>query len=241
MDDIKLIEIWNKVLKAALNLPGAKVDRDEYLKKELSKRCTSEQVEIAINTKPSKAKIPKETIQIICKSAIKWHSYKASGISFGLGLPGGWAVAGTIPVDLAQFYWHIIVIIQKLAYLNGWSEFIDDEDFDDETLLQISLFIGIMTGAEGAASAVEKLAQGFAAQVAKELPKKPLTKYGIYNVAKQIGKWVGLKVTKDTFSKGIARAIPIVSGFISGGITLGSMRKMSKKLRLHLSTLELAN
>jgi len=54
-------------------------------------------------------------------------------------------------------------------------------------------------------------------------------------LAKQVGKWISLKVTKGSFSKGISRAILIVSGFPLGVLTVAAMKKMVKKLRLHLA------
>jgi len=241
MDENKALSIWNNILKASLNIPGAKVNREDYIRKELSKHYADEIVKKAIELSPSKAGISKDIIEKISRSSIKWHTYKASAISFAAGIPGGWFMAGTIPADLSQFYWHIIVLIQKLIYIYGWPDLFEDEEkIDDETLSQITLFIGVMFGANGATTAVEKLAQGLASQVAKQLPKKALTKYGIYNLAKQIGKWIGLKVTKDTFARGLSKVVPILGGFISGGISFFSMKSMANKLKKHLKTLILA-
>lgn len=47
---------------------------------------------------------------------------------------------------------------------------------------------------------------------------------------KQIGKLVGVKVTKNTVAKGISKAIPVVGGVISGGLNLTSMLPMAKQL-----------
>lgn len=44
-----------------------------------------------------------------------------------------------------------------------------------------------------------------------------------------------MKVTKDTFAKGVSKAIPILGGIVSGGITYASMSKMGSKLQYALS------
>ncbi len=150
-------------------------------------------------------------------------------------------MAGTVPADLAQFYYHVIQIVQKMAYLYGWPELFDqDTEFDDETLLRFSLFIGVMFGSREATIAITALSKRIAEQIAKRLPQKALTKYGIYNVSKQVAKWIGVKLTKETFAKALGKLIPIVGGFVSGSITLVAFKAMTKRLQKHLRDLPLA-
>ena len=152
-------------------------------------------------------------------------------------------MAGTIPADLTQFYWHTIQLFQKLIYLYGWPELFEkvEDDIDDETLLRITIFIGVMFGASAASKVVAELAEKLSLEVSTRLPRKALTKYGIYNLAKQISKWIGVRLTKTTFSEAISKLVPILGGFISGGISYLSMEKMGKRLQRHLRELPLAN
>ena len=234
-------EVWNRVLRAALAMPGARIDRASFLRKELSKHFSDEVVEKAVQTRPAEAGIPKTAIQSIAKSSIKWHRAGVTSVSFAAGIPGGWWMAGTIPADMTQFFWHVVVILQKLAYLHGWPSFADEnEELDDETLLVFTIFVGVMFGAGAASKALGDLAEKVAGQVISRLPREALTKYGIYRLAKEVAKWIGVKLTKETFSRFIAKAIPIISGFLSGGITWISFSLMSKRLRLHLESLRLA-
>src|ERR1035441_8603260 len=112
VDNDKSVEIWNKVLRTSLSLPGAKISRDQFLRKELSKWVSEDKVLLAIQKSPAKAKINKDTINEIANSCIKWQTLQVSSISFLSGLPGGWWMAGTIPADLTQFYWHTIQLVQ---------------------------------------------------------------------------------------------------------------------------------
>src|SRR3990172_4651667 len=185
-NDDKPIDIWNKVLKASLKIPGAKIDRTSFLTKELSKKVPENQMHSAIEFSPAKASIPLATMDEIAKASINWHLTQVTSISFLAGLPGGWWMAGTIPADLTQFYWQAIQIIQKLAYIYGWPELYSEDEIDDETLLQITLFIGVMMGATGTSKLLSDLAERISGQVVKRLPKAALTKYGIYNLAKQV-------------------------------------------------------
>lgn len=238
----KSITVFNSVLRASLSLPGAKIKRDQFLRKELSSRFKKSIVDRAITESPSKAGIDKKQIKKIAKGCIKYHRAGVSSVSFIAGLPGGWWIAGTVPADLSQFFWHVIVILQKLAYIHGWPELFSEKDeIDDETLLLLTVFIGVMFGANGAAKALGELAEKVAAEVLKRLPQKALTKYGIYRLAKEVAKWIGIKLTKETFARYLSKAIPVISGFISGGITWISFSIMSSRLRKHLQNLQLAS
>ena len=232
--------VWNRVLRAALALPGAKIDRDSFLYAQLSSHCGKEQVQRAIETRPADAGVPSDVIDRIADSCIKRHVLGASSISFVTGVPGGLAIAATIPADLAQFYWHAIVVAQKLAYLYGWPDLTDGGEVDEQTELQLTLFIGTMMGAGVAQRGIAELAERLARQVAHRLPRQPLTKYAVYNLAKQAGRWIGVNLTKATFSRGIAKAIPVLGGAISATATAGMMWPMAKRLQRHLKALRYA-
>jgi hypothetical protein len=91
-----------------------------------------------------------------------------------------------------------------------------------------------MSGAKAANLALTKLSNELSKEVVKRLPKKALTKYGIYQISKQIAKWFGVKVTKDSFSRGVSKFIPGISAIISGGVTLATFLPMSNRLKKNL-------
>jgi len=199
-------------------------------------------VEKAVKERPAIAGIPRERIDELAGSCIRWHVLTVSSISFVAGLPGGWWIAGTIPADLAQFYWHAVVLSQKLAYLYGWPDLLDEEvGVDDETILRITVFVGVMMGAQSANRVLAELAERFAMELARRLPREALTKYGLYNLAKQIGKWIGIQITKSSFSRAISRVIPVVGGVVSASVSAVMMIPMAKRLKNHLRTLRYAN
>ncbi len=237
------LKVWNSILKTSLSLPGARIDRSAFLKSQLSPHFSPDIVAKAIEGRPAAAGIPMDKIDDIAASCIGWHTVQVSTISFVTGLPGGWWIAGTIPADLAQFYWHSIVTCQKLAYLYGWPELIDDDQgatTDDETLMRMTLLIGVMMGAQGAARIVTEFAERFAMEVARRLPREALTKYGLYNFVKQIAKWISIQVTKNSFAKGLSRVIPIVGGIVSAAVSAATFIPMANRLKDHLKTLRFA-
>ena len=137
-------DVWNSVLRTALALPGVKVDRKAFLRRALSKHVTEKVLQSAIDTSPATAGVSKNTIRRIATANIKWHRAGVSTLSFASGLPGGWWIAGTVPVDLTQFFWHSLVMLQKLAYLYGWPELFSEDselELDDKTLLILTVFL----------------------------------------------------------------------------------------------------
>lgn len=226
------------VLQSASGLPGVKIDRDKFLSAELKKYCTPEVVELAIETSPHNAKIPPQLIDTIAKSCISYETNKVSAISFATGLPGGLAMFGTIPADVAQYFGHILRILQKLAYLYDWDElFSPDSGMDDETESLLTLFVGGMFGVNGAAGALTKVAQKAGDRTYKVLISKSLTKGTIYPIVKKIAQTLGYKMTKDTFAKGVSKAVPVLGGVASGGLTYVTYRPMANRLQKYLCEL----
>ena len=150
-------------------------------------------------------------------------------------------MAGTIPADIAQFYWHALVLCQKLAYLYGWPDLLVHGEVDEETEQKFTLLIGAMMGAGLAQQGLVKLSNHFAAQVGNRLPRQALTKHTSYNLTKQVGKWIGVRITKSTLSRGLQKLIPVVGGGVSAGFTAVMMRGMARNLRGHLKGLVFAS
>lgn len=235
------MRIWETVMNAALKIPGARVDRTKFLRSTFGPHMADDLVQRAVASTPAKAGIPEEVRRRAADSSIKWHRAGVSATSLAVGLPGGWWLAGTMPTDLTQYFWHVIVLAQKLAYLHGWPELLPEgEEIDDETRLVMTMFIGVSLGAEGAASGLNKLATALGAEAAKRMPRAALTKYALYNVAKLVAKWIGISLTKKKFAELVGRAIPIAGGVIAGALTWAIFGASAKRLRAHLAGLPLA-
>lgn len=229
-------------LRTAASLPMVKIERDKFLKKELSKYYCNEQVSKAIEFCPAYARIDLSMINKIAESCIKYETNKVSAISFAAGIPGGIAMIGTVPADTTQYFGHMLRILQKLIYLYGWDEIFDENgNMDDETTSLLTLFVGIMFGVNGAAATITKISNSAANKVSKSLASKALTKGTLYPLVKKVAQSLGMKMTKDTFAKGVSKAIPIVGGVTSGGLTYLTFRPMARKLKRHLATLKCAN
>lgn len=232
------------VIIMGLKVPGIRVDRANFLQKELHTKFPQEVIDDAIAHNPLHAKIPPEVIDKIADEVIKYERNCVSGISTALGMPGGVAMAATIPADIAQYYGYMLRATQKLMYLYGFPA-IDVEEkgqtFDTETMNILIICMGVMYGAAGANNALKAMAKALAAGVEKQLLRKALTKGTIYPIVKSVAKWFSVKMTKEVFAGFFKKAIPVVGGVIGGGITFISFKPCCDKLKVSLQNTMLSN
>ena len=220
---------WIRVLRAVLALPFAKVDRQAFLRAQLTPYCTEEQVSQAVESRPAQAGIRSDIIDTLADSCIKSHMLRASGTSFVTGWPGGPAMAVTIPADLLQLQWNAILMAQKLAYLYGRPDLLDNGEVDEQTEVELTLLIGVMTGVAAAERGLAELTKRFSGEVLRRLPRQALTKTAYYPIAKQVAKWIGISLTKRSFAGGVAKAVPVLGGIVSAGVTAATMMPMGKR------------
>ena len=223
-------------LTTALKIPGVKVDRTSFLIKELSNHVSEEKINQAIKSNTIEAGIDLFVLDKIAKNIVSKRTTQTAGASFVAGLPGGLAMAATIPADTLQFFGVALRIAQELAYLYGFEDLWKDDSIDSERVKnELTLFLGAMFGIGGANTALRLISTNMAKQVLKKLPQQALTKNIYYPIIKKIAATIGLKMTKDTFAKGASKAIPILGGVISGGLTYMSMKPMGNRLRKALA------
>ena len=228
----KSVTLWNKVLATSVKLPFVKVDRDEFLTKELTKFCTPMEVITAINDGPLNV-LTKKEIDKLANQCISYHLTMVCGTSALMGLPGGWWMAGTIPTDLAQFYGHILSLMQKLMYLYGWPSLTDVKNqLDDESLNIMTLFVGVMMGNKLAVEALGKVVAQASKTAGVKISETVMAQYAI-----KIAQWIGINMTKEGFAKGAGKVLPLVGAPISATITYYTFRPMARRLKKHLDEL----
>lgn len=230
------------VLVEATRLPMVNIDRELFLRKELKNKYSPDVVNLAVKENPACAGIKVCDIDKIAKSCIDGEAMRVAAISAVAGIPGGPAMIGTVPVDIAQYFGHILRILQELIYLYGWRDLnLKSDELDEETKNLLILFIGIMFGVNGAIAAVNKVAEKAAEQIAKKLPQEALTKGIIYPIVKKIAELLGVKMTKEIFAKGVAKIVPLIGGAVSGVISYASYKPMAKRLQKYLQKSKLAD
>lgn len=223
---------WDSVLGFALKVPGCTVDRYSYLVDAFSAYGKTKELE----TKSPLDIYPLEIVDKVAKDAISSRTMKASLLSAVAGAPGGFAMLGAIPADLAQYYYHAIVLAQELAYIYGFRSLDKGSGLNEAARNHITIMIGTMLGVQKAANMIRVLSQRAAEQAAKDIARRALTKGTIYPIVKTIARHIGIKMTKDTFARGASKTIPILGAVTSGGLTYATLRAMGKKLRTELKS-----
>ena len=224
-------------LAKVVRVPGVRVNREEFLRQELRKlRMGDDAIARAIDSNPLLAGVALTEIDRLAEEAISYEMNKSAAISFVAGIPGGFAMLGTIPADLMQYYVHALRIMQKLAYLYGWGELLPDgRDADDDTLGVLTVFFGVMLGVGGAAQSLTAFAR-VAAKTAYQnhATKRALMSITWYPVVKHSLRLIGINITKSTAAKGFSKIVPVIGGFVSSGLTFMALQSQSALLKGHL-------
>ena len=229
----RALEFLSKVVRVR----GVRINRDEFLRQELSKlHMGDDAIQRAIDSNPLLAGVALTEIDRIADEAISYETNKSAAISFVAGIPGGFAMLGTIPADLMQYYVHALRIMQKLAYLYGWGELLPDgREADDDTLGVLAVFFGVMLGVGGAAQSLTAFAR-VAAKTAYQnhATKRALMSITWYPVVKYSLRLIGINITKNSVAKGISKVVPVIGGFVSSGLTFMALQSQSILLKDNL-------
>lgn len=219
------------VISTALKVPGIRVDREAFLREQFKDR-EPEALNSILANGPVAAGCDRDTLRRKADKVILGTTLTSTGASFLAGLPGGWAMAATIPADLLQFYGMALKMAQELAYLYGEPDlFKGDISEDDEGMNQLILYCGVMLGASGAAQTVRLMSSALAKQALERIPQKAQTRTFYYPIIRQVIRFFAKTITKTSFVKGMSKVIPMIGGVVSGGITFASLRPMGSRLK----------
>lgn len=220
-------------LKKALRFKLARVDRDHFLRSQLSQAGVApETIAIALREGTTAADIPPAVLDKIANSSINFETRNSTYLSMAAGVGGAATLAVALPSDVTQYYIHAFRIMQKLAYVYGWKDFIREaDDVTDEVLGQFLMLLGVMIGVGGANNALRAFAAQVAPKMGRRVANQALTKTAWYPVAKQVLKQVGLKLTKDMTGKAVQKSIPVVGAFVGGSITYVSLKNQADRLQ----------
>ena len=221
--------VLEDIITKTIQIPGVKVNRKQFLAEQFASKANN--LEEILDKGPIEAGIKKEDIKLLSKKLILTRTSQSSIASFVAGIPGGLAMAATIPADTLQFFGMTLRLAQELSYLYGAQDLWKDGTIDDEKLKnQLILYCGVMFGVSGAVSGVRVLSTQLSKTALKKIPQKALTKTFWYPILKKIASFIGVSLTKKTFAQGVSKAVPVIGGVISGGINFASMMPMANKL-----------
>jgi hypothetical protein len=158
----------------------------------------------------------------------------------------GWvtalAMAATMPADLVQYFGFLLRVMQKLAYLYGFERFdLSEEEISPETNSDFIIFLGVMFGVKGANAAVKKVGIVLAHKISKSVTTKAIEKGVLYPVVRKIAQQIGLKLAKQTLTKGLAKTVPILGAGVNGFLTYSSFKPCALRLQKSFKELPLSD
>ena len=226
-----------QVLQQVVKLPVVKVDRSKFLVDKFSKLLDPNDIPRLLEEGPT-ALLSQDVLDKVADSCIKDNVLLASGTSVLAGIPGGLALAITIPTDVAQFYAFSLKLAQELGYIYGYDDlWASRNELSEEAKNTLLLYLGVMLGVNSAGALLRAGGVAIAKQVMKTVPQKALTKTLWYPILKKVLKIFGVNLTKGGLAKGMGKFIPILGGVISGGLTFATMKPMGESLQKELSKL----
>lgn len=226
-----------QVLQQVVKLPVVKVDRSKFLVDKFSKQLDPKDIPRLLEEGPT-ALLSQDILDKVADSCIKDNVLLASGTSVLAGIPGGLALAITIPTDVAQFYAFSLKLAQELGYIYGFDDlWASRNDLSEEAKNTLLLYLGVMLGVNGAGALLRSGGVTVAKHVMTTVPQKAVAKAGWYPILKKVMKIFGVTLTRRGMAKGMGKAIPILGGVISGGLTYATMKPMGERLQKELSKL----
>ena len=249
MDTLKNSLTAEEIVRKAMKVPGIRINRARFLRRELKLFFPEATVSLAIRYNPAAAGIPPEKINGIAQGVINREANKVTGLSLLASLPGSAlpaAVAGAVAADVVAYFTHILKVIQELAYLYGFEDFgLDGDEIDPETMDDIMVFLGVMFSIRDSGPVLEKMA-GTAAKktvkrTVKKLVKRSLKKKAVLPEAGKIIAKIGIKLTNQMLADAAASAIPVAGGVASGILMYALFKPRCMKLKRKLKTYPLCD
>ena len=236
--------IATKLMTGLLAVPGAKVDRQDFLEMVLSPYVKNkEKLKNIENARPWSI-VSHEALDKIAKERVSYRKKLVSTASFVAGLPGGFAMLGAIPADVMQYNYHLLTLSQELAYLYGFPEFYDENGNATEETVQalVIMFFGIQTAAGHVGrESVEQLIKMLAKGAPQRIASMKWGETALFKILQEGAKWLaingGKPIGKKFIGNAVGKAVPIVGGFISAGLSYATFtldsNRFVKFLREH--------
>ena len=118
------------IISSAVQLPGVKVERRKFLAEIFA--SDEYPIQDILDLGPIAVGVSQDKLALIAHKLILKRTSQSSAASFVTGIPGGLAMAATIPADVLQFFGMALRLAQELSYLYGAKDLWQNGQLDDE-------------------------------------------------------------------------------------------------------------
>ena len=224
----KMYNVTMNLIGTLAKTPLVKVDREQFLRQQFANSPYLEEILLQGPQSVYKPKVLEKKARAIVRS----NTNKTSAVSFATGLPANpFVMVPAAGADVAQYFGFALHMAQQIAYLFGEDElFTNGGELTEEAKMRVIAYLGVMFGAAGASSLITQTSKVVGQNVGKKVAGQALTKTTWYPLVKKIGALLGQKITKKTVEKTISKAVPLLGGVVSGGLTFATFRSMGYRL-----------
>lgn len=236
-DDIReTLPTFAEVVAQAARMPGVSVSRQAHLSKVLATRYNKAMVQAAIDTTPAKAGFSPRQLDKLARKSIGIESRRTTLISAAAGIPGGMAMAATVPADLVQFWMHLLRTLQKLSYLYGWRDlvYLDGSEPDEPKRAALVLFLAMMAGIDEADAALRQLAVLRVAGASEQQLRSALVLEPYASRVAASASVLSQRSATRVTGQVAGKAVPIIGAVISGRMTNAGFNDMANRLHRQL-------
>lgn len=225
-----------------LKMPGAKINREDFLQNLFVRKYPQEIVDIVITQSPMKANIPLEDINKIADEVIKSEGVCVSGVLDMISKPADTTTLSTLKENTAQYYGYLLRATQKLMYLYGFPQMDLEEKggtIDEKFLNILKMGFGVAVGVAIADKGIKYLAEVVSKKEINIDNAKPksFAKF-VQNVSYSL---FGQKNANKALEGIVKKILPLISSVIKGGITQVSFSLSCNKLKRVLQDTMLSN
>ncbi len=229
--------VLQRIISTAMDIPGVRVDYEDFLRKELKNKVPFFTIEKAVEKGTAKAGISKKLTDGLAKNTIRSKKAMTVFVSALAGIPGGVAgLLGGTALDTMQFYANFLNLTQRLMYIYGYGDIASLDAAQEEMMI---VMLGAAMGVEAAQKFVLTQLPKLAGMIGDKIIAREATKSILTKVSEKVLIQLGLKegglLTTEEIARYIAKAVPVVGAVINGSISWIMFSIMAKNLQKVLS------
>lgn len=225
------------IISGAMKVPGVKVNREEFLIKELKGKVSDEIIENSVNNGTKAAGVPVELIEKLAKNTMNSKALLTVTASFLSGLPGGLiGLLGGSSADVIQYYANFFNLAQKLMYLYGYKDISELDSSQEEIMIVV---LGAASGVEVANAFLKKILSETAVKWQEKVLAQQFGRSSVKIVADRVmvslGRKSATRIGEEQVAKIFGKAVPIIGGLVSGILSAATFKPMAKRLNKSLN------
>lgn len=227
---VKAKQLHQRYQKWLFNTRLVKVDREDYLRHRLGHSCTPEEIEAAIATTPVEAIGKVRTNKLINRCIWRHSAITALCSAAAAFTSNTYLQIVMIVFDMLQFQLFTYIVVQKLLYLHGYHDLVDEEGKAcEKAAVMLSAISLLMIGRHKVGNLMKKVFKSAAKKVIRAY-----TRVGgrviLTNLLRQCFKWLGVTVTRDTLTLSATILIGVTCSILAGIISFWLFFPMCKRL-----------